>query len=209
MALVAATVVPRAPLRRPRERAAGVAKELAALLRAATRRIADGDLEAAEQILEQARDTEPALDDLRSAAREGLDVVASSPLRFRHRTGVRLMAELIDPLDHAVRNVRVLIRRLVAAVRSGEPIPPAYGAAIARLADAVDTVADELSQGRMAIAARPELVSIGVVTATLPAPPGLSGAVVLAQIRSLIVDLLEITGLTTDEAYDLIPPRDV
>ena len=205
VALVAATVVPRAPLRRPREQAARIVRDLARLLRVATDSVEEGDVAHAVATLEDARATETALDDLRAAAREGLDVVRSSPWRRRHRPAVRRMASLVVPLDRAIRNTRVLVRRMVAVTRAGESVPESYLALVDRVADAADVIAEEFAAGRMPTAAGDMLADIAEQTAIQTLQGGLSAAVVLAQVRSIVVDLLQLTGLTADEARELMP----
>ncbi|MDQ4086361.1 MAG: FUSC family protein [Actinomycetota bacterium] len=205
VALVAATVVPRAPLRRPREQAARIVRTLGRLLRAAVDSVEEHDVDDAVRTLEDARDTETALDDLRTAAREGLDVVRSSPLRRRHRPAVRKMADLVVPLDRAMRNTRVLVRRTVAATRDGEAVPGDYLALVDRVADATDLIAAEFAAGRLPVAAREPLADIAQQTAIQTLRGGLSAAVVLAQVRSLVVDLLQLTGLSAEEARELMP----
>jgi uncharacterized membrane protein YgaE (UPF0421/DUF939 family) len=207
VALLAATVVPRAPLRRPREEAALIVDGLARLLHDIADRSEDGDVAAAEAALRDARATESALEDLRQAAREGLSVVASSPLRRGHRHSMRRMAKLVEPLDRAVRNTRVLARRVVAAARLGEAVPIAYVNMVDHLAYAVETIARELHAGRMAVAAQHELVRVAEHTVDVPSPPSLSAAVILAQVRALVVDLLQLTGMDVDQAIDRVPRR--
>jgi uncharacterized membrane protein YgaE (UPF0421/DUF939 family) len=205
VALVAATVVPRAPLRRPREHAARIVRDLASLLRAATDSVEEGNVADAVATLEDARATEAALDDLRAAAREGLDVVRSSPWRRRHRPAVRKMAELVVPLDRAIRNTRVLVRRMVAVTRAGETVPESYLALVDLVADAADVIAEEFAAGRLPAAARDMLADVAQQTAIQTLQGGLSAAVVLAQVRSIVVDLLQLTGLTAEQARELMP----
>ena len=75
------------------------------------------------------------------------------------------------------------------------------------LADAVDEMADEL-RGRarwpLARCAR-SLLRVGEGTAEVERVADLSADVVLAQIRSIIVDLLQITGMDVLEATDALP----
>lgn len=205
VALVAAAVVPRAPLRRPREQAARIVRELGLLLRSAAKSVEGSQVDEALRTLERARDTEAPLNDLRAAAREGLDVVRSSPFRRRHGAAVRKMAELVVPLDRAMRNTRVLVRRIVAANRQGQPIPESYLALVERVADAADIIADELAAGRLPRAAQEPLADVAQQTAMETLDRGLSAAVVLAQVRSIVVDLMQMTGLTADEARELMP----
>lgn len=207
VALVAAAVVPRAPLRRPREEASRLAYDVAVLLHEMADRAEDGDVDRAEDALRRARATEATMEDLRLAAREGLSVVASSPFRRGHLKSVRRMAALVEPLDHAIRNTRVLARRILAAARYEEPVPVVYVNLVDHLADAVEQIAEELSEGRLAFQAQDQLVKVGQRTVELPSPPSLSAAVVLAQVRALVVDLLQLTGLDADQAMDKVPRR--
>jgi uncharacterized membrane protein YgaE (UPF0421/DUF939 family) len=206
VAVVAASVVPQAPLRRPRQQAALVVRRIADLLRAGARSATDGDVEAALDVLAAARGTDQLIRELQEAADEGLSVLTSSPFRRRHQGGVRRMAELVGPLDHAMRNTRVLVRRTAVSAHHGVPFPPEYAALCEDLAAAVDEVADELAARRMAEGARPSLLRVGEKTARTERVADLSADVVLAQIRSIIVDLLEVTGLDVLEATDALPP---
>jgi uncharacterized membrane protein YgaE (UPF0421/DUF939 family) len=206
VALVAATVVPRAPLRRPREQAAVVVRKIAALLRAAAASAVDGDVERALEVLAAARATDGLLRELEDAADEGLSVTVSSPFRRRHAGQMRRMAELVEPLDRAMRNTRVLVRRVAVLSYHRTPLPPAYAVLCEDLADAADAMAEELSQRRMPSEVRSTLLAIGDGTATVERSTALSAEVVLAQIRSIVVDLLQLTGLDVVEASQALPP---
>jgi uncharacterized membrane protein YgaE (UPF0421/DUF939 family) len=206
VALVAATVVPRAPLRRPREQAAVVIRKIAELLRAAADSMEDGDVERATAVLADARSTDRFLRELQAAADEGLSVVASSPFRVRHRVGVRRMAEIVEPMDYAMRNTRVLVRRVTVAAYRRERFPNGYAALVRDLAACTEEVAAELAAGRLAEAARPGLVALAHASSAVERTAGLSGEVVLAQVRSIIADLLAVSGMDPFESTDAVPP---
>lgn len=206
VALVAATVVPAAPLRRPREQAAAVVRKVARLLRAAADVMIDGEVEPALALLTDARATDVLIRELQVAADEGLAVVASSPFRIRHRPGVRRMAELVDPLDRALRSTRVLVRHTAVAAYHRRPIPHAYAVIARELADATDRVAEELEADRMPVEARPALLAVGAATGRVDRSDVLTAEVVLAQLRSVVADLLALTGLDPLEASDALPP---
>ena len=76
MALVGATVVPAAPLRRPREQAAKVVRKIAELLRAAAEVMVDGEVEHGLDLLADARSTDTLIRELQVAADEGMSVVS-------------------------------------------------------------------------------------------------------------------------------------
>jgi uncharacterized membrane protein YgaE (UPF0421/DUF939 family) len=206
VALVAASVVPRAPLRRPREQAGVVAARVATLLRTSADSIEDGDVERAMTTLADARATDALIAELRAAADEGLSIVASSPFRYRHRGGLRRLTDLVEPLDFALRNTRVLVRRVAVANYRHEQIPQEYADLLRDLADVADRLAAELRADRMATVVRADLVDVGERSARLPRSSALSAEVVLAQTRSLLADLLAVTGLDPLAATDLIPP---
>lgn len=206
VALVAATVVPRAPLRRPREQAAYVVERIALLLRGAATGMRDGELEATLDLLADARSTDVMVDELRSAADEGLAAVRSSPFRVRHKGSVRLMADYVEPLDLALRNTRVLVRRVAVAVYRRTPMPPAYATLCDDLAAVVEEMANELRADRTPAACQEALVALARATSEVERSRDLSAEVVLAQLRSIVADLLRLTGMGTFEATDAIPP---
>jgi uncharacterized membrane protein YgaE (UPF0421/DUF939 family) len=206
VALLAAAVVPGAPLRRPREQAAVVVRRISALLRASADSIEDGDVDRALATLADARATESLVSELRAAADEGLSVVASSPFRWRHRGGLRRLTDLVEPLDFALRNTRVLARRVAVANYRDEPVPAAYAVFLRELASVTDQMAAELQADRVASAVREPLLALARESSELQRSAALSAEVVLAQMRSILADLLAVTGLDPLEATDRIPP---
>ncbi len=206
VALVAATVVPRAPLRRPREQAAVVVRKIVTLLEAAADSMVDGDAERAAATLREGRSTDGLIRELQAAAAEGISVVRSSPFRRRHRGRVRAMAELVEPLDFALRNTRVLVRRVAVAVYRDEPMPSDYVALVRELAGCADALAAELAAGRLAEGVRDRLRACGRDSAVVERSTSLSAEVILAQVRSIVADLLAVGGMDPLAATDAIPP---
>ena len=101
-------------------------------------------------VLRDARSTDALIAELRAASEEGLSVVSSSPFRRRHGEHQRQLAELVEPLDVALRNTRVVVRRVAVACYRREPVPASYASLMRDLADLSDRVADELVADRMA-----------------------------------------------------------
>lgn len=213
VALVAATVAPQAPLRRPRVAASEVARKISELLRRAVTSVHDGDVAGAAAVLASARETESLLRELRTAADEGLSVLHSSPFSRRQGAGagVRKMADLVDPLDRAMRSTRVLVRKVTIVVGRGERLPLGYSELIEELADATDVVARALSENASPEIGRKALLAVAVGTSHLPRTSNLVVETVLAQLRSVVIDLLQVAGLDVDEAIGAVPrerPRD-
>jgi uncharacterized membrane protein YgaE (UPF0421/DUF939 family) len=205
MALLAAAVVPAAPLRRPRVQASGVALTITELLRGTAAAARAQDVTAAVAVLGRARATEHLVRELETAAGEGMDVIASSPFRRRQTAGVRRVADLIEPLDRALRGTRVLARRIVVATSEREEVPPSYLAVIEDLARAVEVMGHVLADDGAPEIARPGLLAVGLSTGDLPRTGRLSVEVVLAQVRSIVIDLLQVAGTKLDDAIAALP----
>jgi uncharacterized membrane protein YgaE (UPF0421/DUF939 family) len=205
VALAFTLFAPAAPLRRPRQHAAVVVRELSEILGDTARALRDGDSDLASAALGRARGSEAMLDELRSLSAEGIAVVRLSPFRRRHLPGVQAIADLVEPLDRAIRNLRVLVRRAAVATWREEPVPATYLDLLDSLAETTADIASELGQRRLPTNARTGLQRIAEQSAAIDPSAGLSGEVMRAQIRSMVVDLLMLTGMPYEQARDLVP----
>ena len=133
--------------------------------------------------------------------------MSSSPFRRRHGEHQRQLAELVEPLDVALRNTRVVVRRVAVACYRREPVPASYASLMRDLADLSDRVADELVADRMAEAVIDDLIALGRATAQVEHSDDLSAEVILAQVRSIVADMLALCGMDPLEATDVIPLR--
>jgi uncharacterized membrane protein YgaE (UPF0421/DUF939 family) len=205
VALLATTIAPASPLRRPRAQAAVVVTELSGILASTARALRQTDADLAANALVRARNSEHALDELRDLSAEGIAVVRLSPFRRRHLPAVQAIADLLEPLDLAIRNIRVLVRRAYVAVWKGEEVPATYVDLISSLADVTAEIAGQLSERRLATGSRDALTTIARSTSLVAPQASLSAEVIRAQVRSAVVDLLMLTGLTYDEACARVP----
>jgi uncharacterized membrane protein YgaE (UPF0421/DUF939 family) len=208
LALLVAMVAPSTPLRKPAAVAAKVVAGMAETLDAAAAALASNDEAAASAVLDRAQAAEKDLAAFDAAAAEGLEVVRYSPFRRRELGLVTAVADLHAPLDHASRNLRVLARRCVVAVWRGDHVPETYEDLIRRLAEACRVISNELAERRLPKAARDQLREIGEASAHLQLTHSISAVVILAQIRSMVADLMELTGMEYLEARGLIPDID-
>ena len=205
VALLFTLVAPAAPLRKPRQQAALVVHEIGEILADTARSLREHDADLASATLARARDSESMLDEARTLSAEGVAVVRLSPFRRRHLPGVQAIADLLEPLDRAIRNLRVLVRRAAIATWRGEEVPTAYRRLLDALAETSEDIAHELGERRLPTNARVGLQRIGEASAVIDASAGLSGEVMRAQIRSMVVDLLMLTGMPLTQARDLVP----
>ncbi|MDO5736738.1 MAG: FUSC family protein [Propionibacteriaceae bacterium] len=205
VALVFATVAPTGPVMRPRLQAAKVLNETANTIREMVVAVKALDMEAAERVLASARATEQALTTLTTAANEGAAVVRFSPFLRRHKEGVLQIADITVPLDRFTRNLRVLARRSVVAVYRGEHVPDEHLHLMSGLARITDECAEELSAMRQPSNKIDDIITLAVESALIPIGDRLSTAVILAQVRSMMADLLELCGMEYTDARDSIP----
>ena len=125
-------------------------------------------------------------------------------LRDAAGEGRLTVEELAERIDYAMRNTRVLTRRTLTALEDGEPVPDELPDAIAGLATAVGALTRELGvDGDRERARRPilDVVHRAPVLAEDPdRPRTATSAVLVAQVRSIAVDLLQATGLDREDA---------
>lgn len=205
LAILVATIAPSAPVRRPRLLAAEFLQEMAATLHAADGALRANDEDAGDAVLERARSGEDKVAELDEAVAEGLAVVRHSPFRRGQLPAVQQYADLAGPLDRGSRNLRVLARRCTVALWREESVPLTYLVLMASVAETVDFMAGEMYDRRLPVAARERLLRLGQQSSQLKLAPSLSAVVILAQLRSLLCDLLELTGMDYADARDAIP----
>ena len=208
--LVVAAVLPTDPVGPVRRTSRSLLDELAAVLRGVADALRDRDAGAALAALQRARRTQPLIDSLRGALHGGREVTAVSPLHRRRRRVLAHYAELAERADYAMRNARVVARRAHSALLDGEPPVPDLPDVLAELACAVDRLTAELTREGDLARARSAVVDVvvhaKVMSATVGtdaesvAVLGTSEQVLVAQIRSIALDLLQATGLSRAEA---------
>ena len=76
---------------------------------------------------------------------------------------------------------------------------------ISSLAVVTAEIAGRLSERQLAEGSRDALTAIAAASSLVAPNPGLSAEVIRAQVRSAVVDLLMLTGLTFDEARARVP----
>ena len=205
VALVAAAVIPQAPLREPRWAAAKAVRTIADILRGTASGAATGDIEAAARVLDDAREVDPIMRDLVDAAEEGHSALRSSPFRRRHRDDLTAVSDVVVFIERALRSARWLSRRVVVAAYFNHPVPPSYAVLIEDVAGAADLVAEAIETGEPPAAARDAMARVAARTARVTRTAVLENEVILAQLRSTIVELLQVTGLDLDDAVGALP----
>lgn len=204
-------IFPLHPVRRARQQAADILGVISRALAACADGLHEQDPEKIRRALQSARGTQPQIDALRSAVEGGREVSRISPLYWNARPRLDLIRAAVDPLDNAVRNTRVLLRRALTLVRDDEILDPRMIDGVEDLGRAVEVVRQYMlaDPGRQPDAAEATRVLRRVAkgaTMDLVAGAGLSAHVVFAQLRSIVVDVMQVCGVQRLSAMALLPP---
>jgi uncharacterized membrane protein YgaE (UPF0421/DUF939 family) len=200
--LLVAAVLPSDPVGPVRREARALLDELAAVLELTADALRRRDAEAAAAALSRARASQPLIDELRGALRGGHEVTRVSPLLRRRRRVLGRFGELAERADYAMRNTRVLVRRTYTALCDDEPAVPELADVLNELATAVGVLTAQLSRDGDRAAAREPVLDVVRHAQALEGTfvPGRSEVVIVAQLRSVALDLLQATGLSRTEA---------
>ncbi|GAA3954805.1 FUSC family protein [Gordonia caeni] len=213
VALLIGALVPFNPAHRARRDAAGVLETLRDL---------SGDLETAlraqkedgvYRVLAQARNTQSQIEAMHSDMNAGREVGWISPLYWFERPRIHRIAATGEPIDNAMRNFRICARRALGLTQRGVRVEPAVLDLIAALpegfeilrqmmlsppkgspdgADAARVLRTIVRRARPAIRDTEALIEDG--------GGDFSEIALLVELRSLLVDMLMVTGLKRESA---------
>lgn len=214
-ALLITMLAPRDPRREPKSNVRDLLHELSAVLRQCADALAKSDSTLAWHALVRARNTQPQLDSLTRSVRDAREVARISPAYRRHLAELGDLRGSIGYLDLAVRNSRVFARRTTSVINHAALDDTAIervSEAVNDTADAVDILARALAGAESAGArekhlrqARNELALVGAQLN--PEQLGITdiqGDALVMLFRPLVVDLLESTGLSHEEAVSYL-----
>ncbi len=202
VALAVAALLPADPWRPARRSGRAACLGLGLALRTMAGALRDGDVSGAGEALVLARDTQAALDSWAAELAAGHEVARLSPLR--RDPGGRVFAQLAAlqvGIDRATGNTRVLVRRLLSALQTGEALPSALPELLEGYAGLLDrVVADPDDEGLIRT-----VTAYGERLVPALGHGSLSATVALAQLRTAVVDLLTALGLPHERARDALP----
>ncbi|MDY6052024.1 MAG: FUSC family protein [Rothia sp. (in: high G+C Gram-positive bacteria)] len=207
---------PKDPRRTPRENAKNLMGAFAAVFHAAGQAMEHYDDKEAWQALDDARHLQP----LYNVCEK--DIITSKGMAQLAWTGRAHMKELdrysqtLTKIDYAIRNTRVLNRRLASTLHNVQISP----AAITSIAEALKNIGDTvqvLGEGMSAadadvraeqkVKARRDLAHLaGRLEPHMMGVRTLEAEALVLMLRPLVVDLLEASGLTHQQAVDMLVP---
>ncbi|MEU6150909.1 FUSC family protein [Actinosynnema sp. NPDC047251] len=205
--LAVTALLPANPLTVAHRQAKVVLGELITALRGVAKAVTDQDPVAAAGVLARLRSSQEAVDDFKAALQAGGEIATIAPIRWRRKDELGRYQATATPIDYALRNTRVLARRALAALGDGERMPANLPEVLRKYSDALDLLRVDLARGDEPVRARSAVrEAVAVATTHQLGGEGFSTRVVLAQVRSVAVDLLQATGLSRAEAAESLPP---
>ena len=203
--VVNALLVPANPVALVRRAARPVLDELAATLEDVAAAILERDRKMAERALMRARQIDELSEHFHDAVDVSRETTRYAPPRRRWRGRVEDDAWAAAQVELAVRNVRVLARGTIRAVRLDDNVPPDIAEAVRALAEAVRAFGDALENpDRVAPVQEAALRAAATATLVLHRTGNLSVNVIVGQIRSTATDLLTGVGMQGDDAAEAV-----
>ena len=203
--LIGQVLFPTQPLPRVVRVARPVFDGLSRVLGSVAEALAAGDLAGAESALDDARALDPDVRRLRETLETSAELVRFTLVRRGAREPLSTQMSIVDQLDLAVRNTRVLARAAIALLRRTQEVPLEVPAAVGDLSAAVEALGSDFAAGdvnneprRLATQAATRVVGV------IPDQPLLWTAVVVGHIRTTAVDVLRGSGLDLAAALDML-----
>ncbi|MGX1858329.1 FUSC family protein [Dietzia sp. NPDC055340] len=210
VALLLMALMPVHPLKRVRREAASLLGVASSVLGEVADGLETRDSDRIRRALQDARDTQPAIDAIEEQLAGARELVKISPFYRRRRPEEVTLAAVLNPLDNGIRNIRVLARRAIVAVDDQVDVPPALVALLRSLSDAVELLARRVANDPDApkdAQVHRELRAVASrAKRELLFDPGLTETVMLAQVRSVLVDMMQVAGLSKISAVATLPP---
>ena len=199
VALCAAVLVPGRSWLRARALGESSLAEVAGTLSVLAVGMERGEARRAADSLTRARSAQPVLDAWRGAVAAAQEAARFSPFARRHRPEVVRLAVAQASTDHAMRNARVVTRRAITALDEIDALP--HVAELVRaMAESAEAISAALGSGADPASVRPALRAVALELQPERFDDGWRVQSLVALSRSLLVDLLKITGMTHEEA---------
>jgi uncharacterized membrane protein YgaE (UPF0421/DUF939 family) len=203
--MVMTLLLPLNPLTVVRRAAGPALTALSDGLHQVARGLAAADPDEIQDALTRLRSAEATFAAFTAAVAAARENVAFAPARWRNRGPLGQYVDGADQLTYALRNVRVLTRRVATALGDEERIPEVLPVSIRLLGDAVDLLRQEWDSGAEPVAARERALRAAAECGrAYEEGVGFSGGVVVAQIRTAVTDLLRATGVDYAEAPRMV-----
>lgn len=170
------------------------------VLESVARAMAERSAETADAALTTARGLQSQVNAALTTAGNVAEIASLSPWRWRQRSEVTRYGNVLADIDNAVRDARVLARRVATMLRIGELPDEHLTRSVAMLADGVHLYEGRLGPDADVEAARDQLIeAVHLAVTSQREKITLNSAAVASQVRSLAADVLLASGMTTHE----------
>ncbi|GGF19052.1 FUSC family protein [Subtercola lobariae] len=158
------------------------------------------------QVLDEARSTQPLMDQWRTSLDSAIGIASISPWLRRRLPELHRQRRLLTGVDLAVRDLRVVTRRLSVVMRDGAPRHE-FADLLSVLVSAVNLLEQSLDDAMVLPLVRQNLILVAVkLNPDETFPDGtLQEDSVVMDLRPLVMDLLTATGLTSAQAQAALP----
>lgn len=211
-------LIPTSPLRAVRKEVSKVLRVASAVLSDVAGGLRDGDEKAILEARDAVRGTQSDINDMLQAAKGSAETVKVSPFLWSWQRNIRSLERILTPVDNAIRGVRVLSRRALVLSEDGDHVTEAQLDLIDELSDVTYELAElygrassKESRANEAVVI-PEIVyrlrvlGANATMDVLGEDGVLSAYSLLAQTRSIIVDLLMVCGMSRESAVAQLAP---
>lgn len=214
VALVTLALIPQGPVGKARQEISKVMELMSSVLDDVADGLRSGNEEVIEEALDLIRGSQTDIDAMSSAVASGAESARISPFLWGSRRYVHSLEMVIPPVDTAIRTTRVLARRAHILCGDNDRVSPEQIELIDALAKACLDISDvyEVDSRKLQSVAIPRIVNDlrvlgGRAGMDVVGKDGvLSAYVILAQTRSLIVDLLQVCGMSRESAAAVLEP---
>lgn len=210
--MLAMAILPESPLKKGRREVSRLMLVTSQVLHEVAMALPTHDQDRIKQALQNARGTQATINAMIAAAHQGKENLNVSPLMWRQKYKIRSLLRILNPVDNALRNTRVLARRSLVLAEDHDEVSATQIHIIEELADISYQLhgifAGKGSETNEATADVIRRLRMLGVQAGLEAAAGnvLSAQVILGQSRSIIVDMLQICGWSRRSAIAALCP---
>ena len=211
--LITIGALPNNPLTAGRQEVSKVLGIASSVLHDVSVALKERDVETLERALAAVRGTQNDINRMLDAGKSGRESSRISPFMWGSRSRGRTLERLLVPVDNVIRNTRVLARRAVILTSDKDSVSEEQIDIIEELSDITLELSELYSRKphKAEAAEIPILVNklrqLGSRAGNHIADGGvLSAAVILAQSRSIIVDLLQACGMSRESSLAVLVP---
>ncbi|MCQ4616437.1 aromatic acid exporter family protein [Corynebacterium sp. CCUG 18816] len=214
VALATIALIPQGPMEPVRAEISNLMGLMSSVLDDVASGLTDRDPLVIDDALEAIRGSQTDIDDMASAVNAGKETTKISPFLWGARRYINSLSLVIPPVDNAVRSCRVLARRALVLCEDGDHVSPQQIELIDVLAKACLDISEvyEVKSRRAQATVIPQIVNElravaqGSSVDMLEKDAVLSEYAILAQTRSLTVDLLQVCGMSRESALAALAP---